>query len=76
VEIQLPDRGGSVGKALKDVYLPQGSLIILLVDTEGTPRLPTTESVLRANDEVIAITRGDTEEELRTVLTGQSGDGI
>jgi trk system potassium uptake protein TrkA len=76
VEIQLPDKGGSVGKALKEVYLPQGSLVILLVDTEGTPRLPTSESVLRPNDEVIAITRGDTEEALRTLLTGQSGNGI
>jgi trk system potassium uptake protein TrkA len=76
VEIQLPEKGGSVGKALKDVYLPQGSLVILLVDTEGTPRLPTSESVLRASDEVIAITRGDTEEALRTLLTGQSGNGI
>ena len=76
VEIQLPDRGGSVGKPLKEVYLPQGSLVILLVDTEGTPRLPTTESVLRGGDEVIAITRGDTEDALRMVLTGQSGNGI
>lgn len=76
VEIQLPDRGGSVGKPLKEVYLPQGSLVILLVDTEGTPRLPTTESILRGGDEVIAITRGDTEDALRIVLTGQSGDGI
>jgi trk system potassium uptake protein len=76
VEIQLPDRGGAVGKRLKDVYLPQGSLVILLVDTEGTPRLPTSESVLRGGDEVIAITRGETEDALRTVLAGQSDDGI
>jgi trk system potassium uptake protein TrkA len=73
VEIQLPERGGAVGKQLKDVYLPQGSLIILLVDTEGTPRLPTSESIMRGGDEVIAITRGDTEDALRTVLTGQLG---
>ena len=71
VEIQLPDRAPVVGRTLKDVLLPEGSLIILLVDTEGTPRLPRPESVLRPGDEVIAIIRGNTEDALRKVLTGE-----
>lgn len=70
VEIQLPERSPVAGKPLKEVLLPQGSLIILLVDTDGTPRLPSGESVLRGGDEVIAITRGDTEDALRAVLAG------
>ena len=72
VEIELPDRAPVAGKRLRDVLLPQGSLIVLLVDTEGIPRLPTPESILRGGDEIIAITRGDTEDALRIVLTGQS----
>ena len=72
VEIELPDRAPVAGKRLRDVLLPQGSLIVLLVDTEGIPRLPTPESILRGGDEIIAITRGDTEDALRAVLTGQS----
>lgn len=75
VEIQLPERGGMVGKAIKNVMLPQGSLIILLIDTEGTPRLPTPETVLRAGDEVIAMTRGLNEDDLRAQLTGESPIG-
>lgn len=71
VEIQLPERSSVIGRPLKEILLPQGSLIVLLVDTEGVPRLPTPESVLRGGDEVIAITRGTTEDALRTVLTGQ-----
>lgn len=71
VEIQLPDQGPPIGMRLKDVLLPQGSLIILLVDTDGTPRLPGPEFVLRGGDEVIAITRNDTEDALRRVLTGE-----
>jgi trk system potassium uptake protein len=74
VEISLPPRAPVVGKKLKDVLLPQGSLVVLLVDSEGTPRLPTAESTLHDGDEVIAITRGGTENALRTVLTGQSGE--
>jgi trk system potassium uptake protein len=72
VEVTLPDRSPVAGKRLKEILLPQDSRIILLVDTEGTPRLPTAESVLRGGDEVIALIHGDAEEALRTVLTGQS----
>jgi trk system potassium uptake protein len=71
VEISLPDKSPVVGQQLKEVLLPQGSLIILVVDREGTPRLPTAEMVLHGGDEVIAITREDTEGMLRTVLTGE-----
>jgi trk system potassium uptake protein len=74
VEITLPTKGGAVGQSLKDVRLPMGSNIVLLVDTEGTPRLPTMESVLRPGDDVIAITRIEMEDALRTVLTGQRGE--
>ena len=70
VEIQLPQNAPVAGQAVKDVPLPPGSLIVLLVDTEGTPRLPTA-AAYRAGDEVIAITRGDTEDALRAALTGQ-----
>lgn len=73
VEITLPPRAPVSGKKLKDVLLPQGSLVVLLVDTEGTPRLPTPESVLHGGDEVIAITRNGSEDALRSVLTGQVG---
>ena len=73
VEIQLPQNAPVAGRPLKEVLLPQGSLVVLIVDTEGTPRLPTSESILHAGDEVFAITRSDTEDALRAVLTGQHG---
>jgi trk system potassium uptake protein TrkA len=72
VEIQLPDRAPVVGQMLKDVRLPYDSRIVLLVDTEGNPRLPSAESVLRAGDEVFALIHGDAEESLRSALTGQT----
>ena len=76
VEVQLPERSPVVGKALREVLLPQDSRIILLVDPDGTTRLPTSETVLRSGDEVIAITRIDTEDALRTVLTGEVVSGV
>jgi trk system potassium uptake protein TrkA len=71
VEISLPERAPVVGKPLKEVLLPQGSLIILVVDAEGTPRLPTSDTILHGGDEIIAMARVETEDTLRTVLTGQ-----
>ena len=76
VEVQLPERSPVVDKALREVLLPQDSRIILLVDPDGTTRLPTSETVLRSGDEVIAITRIDTEDALRTVLTGEVVSGV
>jgi trk system potassium uptake protein TrkA len=73
VEISLPERSPVAGKPLKEVLLPQGSLIILVIDAEGTPRVPTTEMILHGGDEIIAITRTETEDTLRMVLTGQRG---
>lgn len=72
VEIELPERGGVVGQMLRDVRLPHDSRIILLVDSEGTPRLPGPDSVLRPGDEVFALIHGDAEEALRLALTGEA----
>jgi trk system potassium uptake protein TrkA len=72
VEIQLPERSPVVGQMLKDIRLPYDSRIVLLVDTEGTPRLPSADSVLRGGDEVFALIHGDAEEALRAALTGQT----
>ena len=68
VEVKIPTGARVIGKAAGEVLLPQGAMISLIVDAEGTPRLPG-DSVLHAEDEVIAITRVEAEEQLRQALT-------
>ena len=69
VEIKIPPGARAIGQRATKVLLPQGAMIALVVDAEGTPRLPG-DSVLHAEDEVIAITHVEAEEQLRQALTG------
>lgn len=67
VEVKVPAASPAVGRPATALGLPQGALICLVVDAEGNPRLPG-DSVLRAGDVIIALTRVDTEDELRRAL--------
>lgn len=69
VEVKIPPGARVTGQRISDVLLPQQSLIALVIDEDGNPRIPTPEMTLRGNDEVVAVTRPETENQLRTVLT-------
>ena len=69
VGIHIPPDADVVGKPLESVSLPDGTLVSLLVDEGGEPRLPAPGESLQANDEVVAVTTPETEEELLYVLT-------
>jgi trk system potassium uptake protein TrkA len=69
VEVKIPPDSGVVGKRIKDLLIPQQSLIILTIDEDGAPRIPSSDTVVHAGDEVVAVTRRETEDALRAVLT-------
>lgn len=69
VEVRVPPDAAVVGKKVRDVLLPQQSIIVLTVDPEGVPRVPTSETVIHADDEVVAVTRLEHEDALRAILT-------
>lgn len=69
VEVKTPRDAQTVGRQVKQLLLPQGSLICLLIDSEGTPRLPTPDTTIRADDIVVAVTQIEAEEALRNALT-------
>jgi trk system potassium uptake protein TrkA len=69
VEVKTPRDAQTVGRQVKQLLLPQGSLICLLIDSEGTPRLPAPDTTIRADDIVVAVTRIEAEEALRNALT-------
>jgi len=69
VEVKVPAHSAVVGKRIKDLLLPQQSLVSLIIDAEGMPRVPTSETVIRPGDEVLVVTRRENEDALRRVLT-------
>ena len=72
VEIKVPPEAPVVGKPIRNLLLPQQSLIILVIGPDGQTRLPTADTMLHVGDEVVAVTMRETEEALRSALIGAS----
>ncbi len=68
VEVRIPVGSASIGKAVKDLSLPAGSMLSLIIRKEQKPILPVPTTVLLAGDQVIAVTSSETEEALRAAL--------
>jgi trk/ktr system potassium uptake protein len=67
VEVQIEDRSPCLGKALSGVPLPEGSQLIAVV-RRGEAHLGNGSLTLEPGDQVLAILRPGTEEELRSAL--------
>ena len=70
VEIKIPLDSTTVSKSVKELSLPPGSKLALILRKEGKPLIPTTNTTLQAGDRVIAVTTPESEEALRTALRG------
>lgn len=75
VEVKVPPQSAVVGKKVRDLLLPQQSLVSLIIDEEGVPRVPSSDTVIRAGDEVLVVTRRENEDTLRSVLTAPASSG-
>jgi trk system potassium uptake protein TrkA len=69
VEVKVPPHSAMVGKRIDELLLPQQCLITLVIDEDGTPRVPSNDTSIRVGDEVVAVCRRETEDALRAVLT-------
>ena len=69
VEVKVPPEAAVVDQQLKDVTLPQQSLVWGIVDADGNPKAPTVDTVIHAGDEVVAVTLQESEEALRAAFT-------
>ena len=74
IGLKIPPTAAVVGKSIRDLMLPHQSLIALIIDHRGVPSVPTSETVLRAEDEVVAVTRTENEAALQAALTSSTGD--
>ena len=70
VEAQLRDGSPGVGKRVAEVLLPQQSLIVLIIDPDGFPKVPTGDTVLQVGEKILAVVRPEAEPQLRGVLSG------
>ena len=70
VAVKIPPESTTVGKSVRQISLPQGSRLALVIRQEGKHRVPTLNTILRAGDQIIALTTPESEEALRTALRG------
>lgn len=70
VEVRILSASKTVGKKIKEIPLPEGSKLSLIIRPSEKPRLPSADTTIRDGDRIIAITVPEKEEELRKVLSG------
>jgi len=71
VDIKIPEGSVNVGKALKELSLPPESILALIIRKERKPTTATANAILQPGDQVIAVTPPESEDALRTALTGE-----
>jgi len=70
VEVKIPPDSTTVGKPVKELPLPEGSKLVLIIPKEHKPHVPSSDTILRDGDRVIAVTTPESEEALRAILRG------
>lgn len=71
IEAKIPPDSKLIGKKLKSFLLPKGSSVLLVISKDKGPQIPTEETVLAAEDEVVAITEAQNEEAIRAMLSSK-----
>ena len=70
VEAQLDADSPCIGRELRDLALPEGSTIAVLIRDER-PQSPRSDTKLRPGDKLLAVTNTGGEAELRSLLIGE-----
>ena len=70
VVIKIPPKSTAVGKRVKELSLPEGTRLALVIHLTQKPKVPTADTIIRAEDRIIAITSSESEEKLRAILRG------
>ena len=68
VDIRVFKNSSTVGMAIKDLSLPPGSVLALIIRKGVRPFVPSAETILLADDQVIAATPAEAEAYLRKSL--------
>ena len=68
VDVRILPESHTAGKAIKDVSLPTGAILSLIIRKGIRPFVPAPDTILQAEDRVIAATPAEAEQALRAAL--------
>jgi len=69
MEVKIPASSSAVGKRVKDIALPPNSVLSLIIREDNQAQVPVADTVLEAEDRVIAVAVPDVHDALRNILT-------
>ncbi len=70
VEVKVPKGSASLGKTLKELSLPTGTIIMMILRKSQKPVVPDPDTFLIADDQVVAVVDPGLENDLRKTLRG------
>ena len=70
VDVKISPESTTVGKTVKELSLPKESKLALIIPSEGSTHVPAANTVLRAGDQIIAVTSPELKEALQAALRG------
>jgi trk system potassium uptake protein TrkA len=70
VDVKISPESATVGKTVRELSLPEKSNLVLIIPNQGSARTPSPSTVLQAGDQIIAVTTQESEEALRSALSG------
>lgn len=77
VDLHAQQGSTAAGASIRELDLPEQTVISLVVGLDGVPRVPTGDTVLQAGEEVIAVIAQDSEAALRALFAApHPADGI
>jgi trk system potassium uptake protein TrkA len=71
IEVKVLPESPIVENRVGDIHLPSESILSLIMGDEKRPMIPTVDTVIEADDRVIALVKTEDEKELIAVLTGK-----
>lgn len=69
VNIRIPADSVPDERRVRDLSLPNGTVLSLVIARDGSTTVPNPDTIIRAGDELIAVTTAEAEEELRAFLS-------
>jgi trk system potassium uptake protein TrkA len=72
VELKLPETSPVIGRSVREVLLPPESLISLIVDPGGVPRIPSGDTRLHAGDALVVVTPNESVDMLKEAVIGST----
>jgi trk system potassium uptake protein TrkA len=72
VEIKIGENSHAAGKSVKELTLPADTVLVLLIQNGQKPQIPAADSIVKANDRIIAVTSLENKEALLKEFTNNN----